>query len=267
MATVHPSAVVEPGAELAEDVTIGPFCHIGPHVKLAAGVRLHAHVVVTGHTELAEGNEVFPFAALGTPPQDLSYKGQPVRLIIGANNVIREHVTMHPGTVKGGEVTRVGSGSLFMIGVHIAHDCQIGDHVIMANNATLGGHVAIQDYVYVGGLTAMHQYVRIGRYAMIGGMTGVENDVIPYGSVMGNRARLVGLNLIGMKRRGFAKEEIRAVRAAYRMLFAEEGAFAERVADVAETYAEQPRVMEVVRFIREAINRPICHPPQRASFS
>ncbi len=260
MAEIHPTAAVDPQAELADDVTIGPFAVVGPRVRLERGVRLEAHVVVTGCTTLGENCHVFSFACLGHRPQDLKYGGEETRLMIGRDCQIREHVTMHPGTAGGGGVTRVGEGGLFMAAIHVAHDCQIGDGVIMANNATLGGHVEIQDHAFLGGLCAVHQFVRIGRQAMIGGLAGVENDVVPYGMVLGNRAYLNGLNVVGMKRRGVAREEIHELRAAYRLLFAPEGEFAERLAEVAERFADQARVMEIVEFIRSAGHRAICMP-------
>jgi UDP-N-acetylglucosamine acyltransferase len=182
--------------------------------------------------------------------------------VIGRDNQIREHVTMHPGTAGGGGITRVGDDGLFMAAIHVAHDCQVGDGVIMANNATLGGHVEVQDHAYLGGLCAVHQFVRIGRQAMIGGLAGVEQDVIPYGMVLGNRAYLNGLNIVGMKRRDISREEIQDLRTAYRLLFAPEGAFVERLAEVAAQFADHSRVMEIVDFIRSAGNRAICMPRQ-----
>jgi UDP-N-acetylglucosamine acyltransferase len=263
MTEVHSTAVVDPRAELASDVVIGPFCVVGPHVRLDEGVRLEAHVVVTGRTTLGAGCRVFSFACLGYRPQDLKYQGEETELLIGRNNQIREHATMHPGTAGGGGVTRVGDDGLYMASIHVAHDCQVADGVIMANNTTLGGHVEVQEYAYLGGLCAVHQFVRIGRQAMIGGLAGVEQDVIPYGMVLGNRAYMNGLNIIGMKRRGVSREEVHELRTAYRLLFAPEGAFAERLAEVANQFAEHARVMEIVDFIRSAGNRAVCMPRNR----
>jgi UDP-N-acetylglucosamine acyltransferase len=260
MASIHPNAIVDRGAQLAEDVTIGPYCVVGPAVTLGKGVELVAHVVVAGRTLIGEGTKVYPFASLGQPPQDLKYKGENSTLEIGARNVIREQVTMNPGTAGGGLATRVGHDGLFMVGVHIAHDCQVGHHVIMANCATLGGHVQVGDYAILGGLAAVHQFVRIGHHAMIGGMSGVEGDVIPYGSAMGDRARLSGLNIIGLKRRGFSREDIHHLRTAYRLLFAQEGTMAERLADVAELYKDSIAVMDLVDFIRVESARAIVQP-------
>jgi UDP-N-acetylglucosamine acyltransferase len=260
MADIHPTALVDPRAELADDVVIGPYCIVGPKVTLESGVRLEAHVVVTGRTTVGEDCRVFSFAALGHRPQDMKYQGEDTELLIGRNNQIREHVTMHPGTAGGGGRTRVGSDGLFMAGIHVAHDCRLGDGVIMANNATLGGHVEVQDHAYLGGLCAIHQFVRIGRHAMIGGLAGVEHDVIPYGTVLGNRAYLNGLNMVGMKRRGLGREEVHELRTAYRLLFAPEGTFAERLSEVAERFVDQPRIMEIVHFIQSAGHRAICLP-------
>jgi UDP-N-acetylglucosamine acyltransferase len=260
MAEVHPTALVEKGAELAAEVVVGPFCHIGPEVRLARGVRLESHVVVHGRTTIGERCHVYPFAALGHAPQDLKYRGEPSELVIGSDNRIREHVTMHPGTEGGAMVTRVGSRCLFMATTHVAHDCVIGDQVILANGTMLGGHVHVHDHAVLGGLVAVHQFVRIGQHAMVGGMTGVEHDVIPYGLVMGNRAFLAGLNLVGLKRRGVAKEDIRTMRGAYRELFEGEGPFAERLDRVALRYADHARVMEIVAFVRAESDRALCHP-------
>ncbi len=260
MPEIHPSAIVEPSAQLGEDVLIGPYCCVGPEVQLGDGVHLLSHAVVAGRTSIGPGCQIYPFASVGHQPQDLKFHGEKSRLEIGANNVIREHVTMNPGTEGGGMITRIGEGCLFMIGAHVAHDCQIGDKVILVNNATLGGHVEIGDWAIVGGLSAVHQFVRVGRHAMIGGMSGVENDVIPYGSVMGNRAHLSGLNLVGLKRRNFSREIIHDLRRAYRLIFAEEGTLTERLEDVAELFNDNAAVMEIVNFIKADSSRSICQP-------
>lgn len=265
MSEIHPSAIIDPDAEL-DDVFIGPFCQVGAGVRLGRGCRLESHVVVVGRTTLGAGCRVFPFACLGHRPQDLKYRGEDSDLIIGSNNQIREHVTMHPGTAHGGGTTRVGDNGLFMAGVHIAHDCQVGNGVIMANNATLAGHVEIQDFAVLGGLSAVHQFVRIGTQAMVGGLAGVEADVIPYGMVLGNRAYLNGLNIIGMKRRGLDRDEIQDLRNAYRALFMTDGTFADRLIQTAELYAARPRVIDIIDFIRNGDNRSICLPKaQRAA--
>jgi UDP-N-acetylglucosamine acyltransferase len=260
MPQIHPTAIVAPGATLAEDVSIGPYCLVGGEVVLGAGVTLIAHIVVDGRTTIGEKTRIFPFASIGLEPQDLKYRGEKSRLVIGRHNTIREHVTMNPGTEGGGMVTRVGDHGLFMVGAHVAHDCQIGDHVIMANNATLAGHVVVEDYALLGGLSAVHQFVRIGQHAMIGGMSGVERDVIPYGQVMGDRARLSGLNIIGMQRRGFSREDIQTLRSAYQFLFSGDGTFNDRVTEMAERFGGVAPVDDIIAFIRADSTRAICQP-------
>ncbi|HTV45254.1 MAG TPA: acyl-ACP--UDP-N-acetylglucosamine O-acyltransferase [Stellaceae bacterium] len=260
MAEIHPTAVVAPGAKLAGDTVIGPYCIVGEHVVLGAGVVLRAHVVIDGRTTIGAGTRIFPFASIGLEPQDLKYSGEDSSLEIGCNNTIREHVTINPGTAGGGMLTQIGDDCLFMAGAHIAHDCRIGDHVILVNNVTLGGHVSIDDYAILGGLAAVHQFVRIGRHAMIGGMSGVERDVIPYGQVIGNRARLTGLNIIGLQRRGFSREDIQALRNAYQLLFHAPGTLSDRVGETAERFAGVAPVEDIIRFIRADSSRAICQP-------
>jgi UDP-N-acetylglucosamine acyltransferase len=258
--TIHPTAIVDPAAKLGADVSIGPYCVIGASVKLGDRVRLISHVVIDGRTTVGDDTVVYPFATLGLRPQDLKYKGEASALEIGKANQIREYVTMHPGTEGGGMLTKVGDNSLYMIGAHVAHDCKVGDNVVMANNATLAGHVTIGDFVIIGGLSAVQQFVRIGPYAIIGGMSGVEKDVIPFGLVKGERAHLSGLNLIGLERRGFNREDVRALRSAYRMLFAPEGTLGERVEETAAQYKNQAQVERIIDFIRAGSDRPICQP-------
>lgn len=259
-AEIHPAAVVDPAATLADGVRIGPFCVVGADAVLDEGVVLHAHVVIAGRTRIGAGTQVYPFTSLGTAPQDLKYHGEPSELVIGRNTVIREHVTMNPGTEGGGMLTRVGDDCLFMMASHVAHDCRIGNHVILANNATLGGHVTIGDHAILGGLTAVHQFVRIGEHAFIGGMTGVEQDVIPYGMVIGERGWLGGLNLVGLKRRGFERDSIHRLRAAFRQLFQGDGELADRMAAVADTYGDDPVVQHVLAFLRDSSDRKILKP-------
>ena len=259
MADVHPTAIVAPDARLG-DVQIGPYCIIGSQVTLGDGVQLHSHVVVDGRTIIGEGTVIYPFASIGMQPQDLKYRGEASELLVGARNQIREHVTMNPGTEGARMETRVGNDCLFMIGSHIAHDCVIGNHVILANNATLGGHVEVGDYAIIGGLAAVHQFVRIGDHAMVGGMSGVEQDLIPYGSAMGERARLRGLNLIGLQRRDFSREDIQTLRTAYRLMFAPEGTLSERIDDVVGLYSDNAAVMEIVNFIRAETSRAVLQP-------
>lgn len=260
MAAIHPTAIVAPEASLAGDVAIGPYCIIGEQVTLGPGVRLKAHIIVDGRTTIGAGTRIFPFASIGLEPQDLKYQGEASSLTIGSRNTIREYVTINPGTEGGGMVTRIGDDCLLMAGAHVAHDCQIGDHVILVNNATLGGHVVVEDYAILGGLSAVHQFVRIGRHAMIGGMSGVERDVIPYGQVMGNRARLTGLNIIGMQRHGFTRDDIHGLRSAYQFLFSSPGILSDRVNEIAERFAGVAPVEDLIRFIRADSSRAICQP-------
>ncbi len=260
MASIHPTAEVDAKAQLGDDVAVGAYCVIGPDVVLGDGVMLEAHVVIGGDTAIGARTHIFPFASIGLKPQDLKYRGEASKLVIGADNQIREHVTMNPGTAGGGAVTRVGDGCLFMVGAHVAHDCQIGNSVIMANNATLGGHVVIEDFAIIGGLAAIHQFVRIGRHAMVGGMSGVEQDVIPFGSVMGDRAHLSGLNLVGLKRHDFTRDDIHALRTAYRLLFADEGTMAERLDDVEDVLGTSSAVRQIVDFMKLQSQRGVCQP-------
>lgn len=259
-ARIHPTAIIDKSAEVAADAEVGPYCIVGPNVKLAAGVRLVAHVFVERETDIGESTIVHPYAVLGQPAQDTSYKGEPTTLVIGARNIIREHVSMHRGTIRGRGRTVVGDDGFFMAQSHVAHDCIVGNGVIMAQGATLGGHVQMGDQVIMGGLAAMHQHGRIGRHAFVGGLAAVVADVIPYGSVFGNHASLAGLNVVGLKRRGFSREAVHDLRAAYRLLFAEEGTFQERLEDVAENYAHEPLVQEIISFIRADSSRPLCMP-------
>src|SRR5271166_4307274 len=247
--TIHPTAVVARGAALGRNVRVGPFCVIGPDVVVEDGCELVAHVVVDGHTRIGPGVTLFPFCTVGLPPQDLKYKGEPTRCEIGARTHVREHCTIHRGTGTGVGVTRVGSDCLLMAVVHVAHDCALGDGVIVANNVVMGGHVTIGDNAVIGGAAALHQFVRIGRAAMVGGVSGVEADVVPFATVMGNRAYLSGLNLVGLKRRGFERSEIHVLRRAYRCLFREEGVFAKRLAETREKFGADPLVAEVLAFI------------------
>lgn len=260
MSGVHPTAVVEDGAQLGENVEIGPYCVVGANVSLGDDVRLHSHVVVGGRTQVGRETEIFPFASIGLAPQDLKYGGEESELVIGARARIREHVTMNPGTAGGGMLTRVGDDCLFMVGSHVAHDCIVGNSVILANNATLAGHVEVGDFAIIGGLSAVHQFVRIGAHAMIGGMSGVEHDLIPFGSAMGERARLRGLNLVGLQRRDFSREEITNLRTAYRLLFAQEGTMQERIDDVVSLHGGDKGVMEIVEFVRSDSSRAILQP-------
>lgn len=258
--SIHPAAIVNKSAKIGKGVIIGPFCVIGADVTLEDNVKIHSHVVVEGNTHIGENTQIFPFASIGHIPQDLKFQGEKSRLEIGKNNLIREHVTMNPGTAGGGMITKIGDNCLFMMAAHVAHDCQVGNHVILANNATLAGHVHVGDFAIIGGLSAVHQFVRIGHHAMIGGMSGIESDVIPYGQANGERANLSGLNLVGLKRRGFSREDIHSLRSAYRMLFSSEGTLAERTEDVAEMFKDHSAVMDVLDFMRHDSARALCQP-------
>ena len=260
MTEIHPTAIIDEAAIIGKNVRIGPYSMIGSDVELGDGVEVISHVVVHGRTSIGANTRIFPFASIGHQPQDQKYNGEPSTLVIGCNNVIREYVTMNPGTEGGGMVTSIGNNCLFMVGAHVAHDCTIGDHVILVNNATLGGHVTINEWAIIGGLSAVHQFVRIGKHAMVGGKTGVADDVIPYGSVIGNRARLSGLNIIGLKRRDFSRDDIHNIRKAYRLIFAEEGTLSERLQDVGELFPDNEPVMDIVDFIKADSSRSICQP-------
>ncbi len=259
MAQVHPSAVVEDGATLGEDCVIGPFCVVGPQVVLRDRVELKSHVVVTGRTEIGNDTVVFPFSVIGEIPQDLKFRGEDSRLVIGARNRIREHVTMNAGTEGGGGVTRVGDDGLFMAGCHIAHDAQIGNRVIVVNSAAVAGHCVLEDDVIIGGLSGIHQWVRIGRGAIIGAVTMVTNDVIPYGLVQAPRGELHGLNLVGLKRRGVPRADITALRAAFQMLAQGEGTFHERVERLG-TESDSEQVRELVEFVLGQSDRSFLTP-------
>ncbi|MCD1626971.1 MAG: acyl-ACP--UDP-N-acetylglucosamine O-acyltransferase [Paracoccaceae bacterium] len=256
---IHPSAIIEDGAQIGADVEIGPFCIVGPHVSLDDGVRLHSHVVLTGRTEVGAGTEIHPFAVIGGIPQDLKFKGEETRLVIGARNRIREHVTMNTGTDGGGGVTRVGDDGLFMAGCHVAHDVQIGNRVIVVNNAALAGHCIIADDVIIGGLSGVHQFVRIGQGAIIGAVTMVTNDVIPYGLVQAPRGVLDGLNLVGLKRRGVPRTDITALRAAFQMLAQGEGAFQDRARRLGEE-TQSDYVRQIVDFVTGGSDRSFLTP-------
>ncbi|MCM2562465.1 acyl-ACP--UDP-N-acetylglucosamine O-acyltransferase [Lutimaribacter sp. EGI FJ00015] len=256
---IHPSAIIEEGVTLGEGVRVGPFCHVGADVTLADGVELKSHVVVGGHTSIGADTIVFPFAVIGEIPQDLKFKGEQTRLEIGARNRIREHVTMNTGTEGGGGLTRVGDDGLFMAGCHIAHDAQVGDRVIIVNNSAIAGHCVIEDDVIVGGLSGVHQWVRIGRGAIIGALSMVANDVIPHGLVQGPRGKLDGLNLVGLKRRGVARADITALRAAFQMLAQGEGTFQDRANRLGKE-TESDYVRQIVDFVTAGTDRHFLTP-------
>ncbi|MEO0392552.1 MAG: acyl-ACP--UDP-N-acetylglucosamine O-acyltransferase [Pseudomonadota bacterium] len=257
---IHPTAIIEDGAQIANDVTIGPYTLIGPHVVLEHGVKLHGHVVIAGRTTVGEKTEIYPFASIGHPPQDLKYQGEPSTLTIGKRNQIREHVTMNPGTEGGGMDTKIGDDCLFMIGAHVAHDCQVGNNVILANNASIAGHVVVGDHAILGGLAAVHQFVRIGPHAMIGGGSAVENDIIPFGLATGERAHLNGLNLVGLERRGFDRTHVNELRQAFKTLFGADRTLAERIESVEQDQGDNELVKAMIVFVREASSRALCQP-------
>jgi UDP-N-acetylglucosamine acyltransferase len=260
MTTIDPTARIEDGAVIGAGTSIGPYCIIGSHVVIGADCKLLAHVSVTGHTTIGAGCVVYPFAALGGPPQDLSYRGEPTRLEIGEGCCLREGVTMNVGTKKGGGITRVGARGYFMNNSHVGHDCLVGSDVIFATSATLGGHCEIGDFVYIGGLSAVHQFTRIGPQVMVGGICGVRGDVIPFGLVNGQYASLEGFNIIGMKRRKFTRERLATLRSFYKKLFHGPGIFAERLKEVQPLAAEDPAIKEILAFIGDGKLRALCLP-------
>jgi UDP-N-acetylglucosamine acyltransferase len=260
----HPTAVIEAGATLGEGVKIGPYCVVGSEAVLGDGVELVSHVVVAGRTTIGARTRIFPFASIGHQPQDLKYKGEPSKLTIGGECIIREGVTINPGTEGGGMETTVGDRCAFLANSHVGHDCRVGNSVVFSNNVMLAGHCNVGDFAILGGGAAVIQYARIGAHAFLGGMSGLENDLIPYGMALGNRAHLSGLNIVGLQRRGFSRTDIHDLRRAYRLLFADEGTLIERMDDVAEEFAHHPIVQEILEFIRAGGKRSLCTPRDTA---
>lgn len=258
--TVHPTAIVEDGAKLGEGVRVGPYCYVGANVELGESVELVSHAVVAGRTKVGARTRIFPFASVGHQPQDLKYKGEPSTLTIGEDCQIREGVTINPGTEGGGMSTTIGNECAFLANSHVGHDCHVANNVVFSNNVMLAGHCVVGDYAIIGGGAAVIQFARVGPHAFIGGMSGLENDLIPYGMALGNRAYLSGLNIIGLQRRGFSREAIHDLRRAYRLLFADEGTLTERLDDVAEEFSDHEIVAEIVAFIREGGKRSLCTP-------
>jgi len=265
MLAIHATAVIEPGAEIAGGAEVGPFCMIGPNVSIANGCRLIANVHVTGHTTIGPGTVIYPFASLGTPPQSTRYRGGPTRLVVGAHCDLREGVTINTGTEDDRGVTEVGDHCFLMAGSHVGHDCKVGAHVTFANNAVLGGHVSVGDHVFLGGQAAVHQFTRIGEGAMIGGLSGIRGDIIPFGFALGQIASLVGLNVVGLKRLGHSRSDMQRLRQAYRMLFDGSGPFDQRAEQVANSFAGDPLVGKIVAFIRADAKRPLTQPGRRRS--
>lgn len=259
-ARIHASSVIEDGAEFGDDVVIGPFCHVGAGVRLASGVQLHSHVVVHGRTSVGEGSRIFPFASIGHEPQDLKYSGEETELVIGRNCIIREGVTMNPGTAGDKGRTVVGDECVFLANAHVAHDCIIGDRVVFSNNVMLAGHCQVGDNVIIGGGAGIHQFCRVGQNAFIGGLAGVENDVIPFGIALGNRAGLGGLNVIGMKRAGIARESIHHARRLYKQLFSSNSTVAEAIEQINGEIAADPVCRSIIDFVRDSGDRALCTP-------
>jgi len=256
---IHKTSVIDINAKISESVKIGPYAIIGPNVEIGDKVEIQSHVNIEGNTKIGAGTKIFPFASIGTQPQDLKYKGEKNSLVIGKNNTIREYVTINPGTEGGGTITKIGDNCLFMISSHIAHDCQIGNSVVIANNVPLGGHVTIEDSVIIGGNSAVQQFTRIGRLAMVGGMTGVLKDVIPFGLSFGNRNYLRGINLIGLKRNKYEKKTIMELNIAYKKIFSSKNLH-ENLSKINGEFKDNKLVQEVTEFISKDKERPICLP-------
>jgi len=263
MPRIHPTACVDASAQIADDAEIGPYCVIGPQVEIGGAVRLTAHVHVTGVTAIGARTVVYPFASLGGPPQSVHYRGGSTRLSIGADCDIRQGVTMNIGTEDGGGVTTVGNKGFFMVNAHVAHDCHVGNNVTFANNAVLGGHVTIGDYAFLGGQAAIHQFVRVGEGAMIGGVTGVRRDIIPFGFALGHIAELIGLNIVGLKRRGCSRDDLRQLRRFYRAVFLSQGVLAEKLEHAAAQFAGDQLIAKIVDFIRQGSSRHFTLPGTR----
>ncbi|MBI3702184.1 MAG: acyl-ACP--UDP-N-acetylglucosamine O-acyltransferase [Afipia sp.] len=258
MSRIDPTARIEDGAKIGDGVVIGPYCTIGPNVTLGMECVLKSHVNIAGHTTIGAGCKISPFASLGEPPQDLGYKDEPTTLTIGEGCTIRESVTMNRGTVKGGGKTVVGARGFFMAYSHVGHDCIVGNDVIFANSGTLGGHCEVGDFVYIGGLSAVHQFVRIGPQAMIAGMSGLRGDIIPFGMANGQHAFLEGINVIGMRRRGFSSSRLKAVRSFYQRLFHGSGVFADRLEELRPIGGTDSAIADIIKFIDDGKKRPLC---------
>ena len=256
---IHKTTVIDPNAKISSNIIVGPFCVIGPNVEIGDNTILHSHINISGHTKIGKNNKIYPFASIGNDPQDLKFNGEQTKLMIGDNNTIREYVTINPGTTNGGGVTKVGNDCLLMISSHIAHDCIIGNNVIIANNVPIGGHANIGDNVIIGGNSAVQQFTRIGKMAMIGGMTGVLNDVIPYGLSIGNRNYLQGLNLIGLRRKNILNKEILSLSEAYKEIFKTDK-LTNNLSNLNVSFKNNSLVNDIIEFINEDKRRPICTP-------
>ena len=259
---IHKTAIIDAKAKISESVEIGPYCTIGPGVEIGTSSVIHSHVNIVGNTKIGENNQIYPYASIGTPPQDLKYKGEKNSLVIGNNNKFREYVNINPGTKQGGGITSIGNNNLFMVYCHVAHDCKILDNIVLANNVQVGGHVTIQDNAIVGGSCAIHQFSRIGESVMIGGMTGVLSDVIPFGLSMGNRNNLMGLNLIGLRRSKVSNENIKKIQLAYEIIF-KTPSFRENIEQLNNDLKNNKFVKKIVNFINSDKKRPISLPPNK----
>ena len=259
---IHPTAIVDKKSKISENVEIGPYCVIGPDVEIESNSKLHSHVSIKGNTKIGKNNEIFPFVSIGTSPQDLKYKGEKNSLVIGDNNKFREYVNINPGTKQGGGITKIGDNNLFMVYCHVAHDCLISNNIVLANNVQVGGHVTIQNNAIVGGSCAIHQFSRIGESAMIGGMTGVLSDIIPFGLSMGNRNNLMGLNLIGLRRSKVSNENIKKIQLAYEIIF-KTPSFRENIEKLNDELKNNEFVKKIVNFINSDKKRPISLPPNK----
>jgi len=256
---IHKTAIISETSEIADNVEIGPYSIIGPKVKIASNTKIHSHVSIIGDTNIGTGNEIFPFASIGTPPQDLKYKGEKNSIVIGNNNKLREYVNINPGTEQGGRITKIGNNNLFMVYCHVAHDCNVSNNVVLANNVQVGGHVIIQDNAIIGGSCAIHQFSRIGESSMVGGMTGVLSDVIPFGLSLGNRNNLVGLNLIGLRRAKVSNENIKIIQQAYNIIF-KTANFRSNIDNLEAEIKSNQFVNKIINFINSDKKRPISIP-------
>ena len=256
---IHHTAIIDKKSKISENVEIGPYCVIGPDVEIETNTKLHSHVSIKGNTKIGKKNEIFPFVSIGTPPQDLKYKGEKNYIIIGDNNKLREYVNINPGTSQGGTVTKIGNNNLLMVYCHVAHDCNLGDNIVLANNVQVGGHVDIDDNAIVGGSCAIHQFSRIGKLAMVGGMTGVLSDVIPYGLSLGNRNNLVGLNLIGLRRAKISNEDIKLLQNFYNIVFSNQN-FRFNIENLEKNFKKNKYIKTIVDFINSDKKRPISLP-------
>tara|TARA_B100000989_G_scaffold8363_1_gene5753 strand:- start:472 stop:1266 length:795 start_codon:yes stop_codon:yes gene_type:complete len=256
---IHHTAIVDKKSKISENVEIGPYCIIGPNVELGSNTKLHSHVSINGTTKIGKNNEIFPFVSIGTPPQDLKYKGEENSIIVGDNNKLREYVNINPGTSQGGTITKLGSNNLLMVYCHVAHDCTLGDNIVLANNVQVGGHVTIEDYAIVGGSCAIHQFSRIGHLSMVGGMTGVLSDVIPFGLSLGNRNNLVGMNIIGLRRAKISNDDIKLLQNFYNTVFSNQN-FRSNIDTLEKNLKENKHIKKIINFINSDKKRPISMP-------